>query len=403
MIFHPLFGIPAAIVALQAAVPSEIHVKVFPHLAAYEPQGKDLVLNRVGLRSDASCELQEGQLHRAASTGQVLSTVKSLAWDLTSADLKTPVWIQCQSPIQVVRQGARHNYAYAGPLYVHASGTGPEIIEVKPLNEYLKGVVPSEMPSDWPGEALKAQAVAARTFAVFEILYGRNPDVPQNQPSIPASGLYDVDDTVFFQAYTGETDRTPEADRAVNATKSEIMLHQGAVIQAYFSADAGGYTEDASHVWPVHAPYCKAKPEIYSQPPIDPEHWGVWTENFSLDHLNQLLKNGRVIQVDERVTAVEVQPQNRYPSGRAKTVSLHFQDGTVREVWACTFRKALGLRSTLFQMGSPSGSDPVTLQGRGTGHGVGMSQYGARTLAQVGGWNYQRILGFYYDSIVISQ
>ena len=137
--------------------------------------------------------------------------------------------------------------------------TGPELIEVKSINEYLKGVVPSEMPHFWPAEALKAQTVAARTYATFHILHG-------------GGGIYDVDDTVQYQAYTGNTDHRPQTDAAVDATSSIVMVYNDKIIQAYFSADAGGYTEAASEVWPVTAPYCVSKPEVYTDAPLDPRN-----------------------------------------------------------------------------------------------------------------------------------
>ncbi len=378
--------------ALSQALPTDIHIKIFPHLTSYGPASKDFHPDQVTLKSSGACKIYGGATASASSNGVLRSSVTSLNMTLSLKSLVAPLWFDCSQPITVVRLGAQKNYNYGGKIYAHPVSTGPELIEVKSINDYLKGVVPSEMYVSWPAEALKAQAVAARTYSTFHIVAAGSSSM------YDFAKLYDVDDTVLYQAYTGESDRTAATDAAVDATGSIVMLYQGKVIQAYFSADAGGYTEDASHVWPVDAPYCVAKPEIYQNAPISPQTWGPWTVTATLDQLNNKLVAEGVISEANPVVDLRVDEANKYESGRVKLVTLELQDGTSKLVDSQQFHRALGLRSTLFTVGLNDNGD-VQVIGRGFGHGVGMSQYGARVLAQLSSWDDEKILGFYYTGI----
>ena len=384
---NPLFGFAAAMLALTQ-LPTQIHIKIFPHLSNYEPMGKDADPTQVTLKSDSACRIYLGSATTASSTGTLKSSLPSLNMTLTIKSLATPLWFQCDGEISVVRKGAQANYSYSGAIYARPVKTGPQLIEVKSIDEYLKGVVPTEMPHEWPAEALKAQAVAARTYATFHIIHG-------------GGAIYDVDDTVLYQAYTGNSDRTSATDRAVEETASTVMLYDGKIIQAYFSADAGGYTEDASHVWPTPAPYCAAKPEIYPDAPVEHAVWGPWEVSLSLQEINHKLEATNMVPTSNPVAELTVEDQNRFPSGRVNVVTATLLDGSSILLDARLFHRALGLKSTLFSL-ETNGSE-LHITGRGFGHGVGMGQYGARVLAQVGGWNSDRILSFYYTKIQFCQ
>ena len=395
--FQPLFAIPIAVLSLSQPIPQKITIKIFPHLQDYPPEGLDADPAQVTLQSDSACRIYEGALDSASSTGVLQSEVKSLDLTLTDAGLPTPLWIQCSGHITVIRRGVKTSYSYGGPIYAHSTTTGPELIEVKTLNDYLKGVVPSEMPASWPEEALQAQAVAARTYAVFHMLLARE-TAPLGGEETGDEPLFDVDDTVFYQAYTGETDRTASSDQAVDETGQAILTYHRQVIQAYFSADAGGYTEDADHVWPVSAPYCQAKPEPFEDPGLDNGRWGPWAVKLSLRQLNRRLEAEGLISGANPVSTLWIEPDSRYVSGRASVVTIGLVDGTVADLSALAFQHALGLKSTLITLNQHAASGLLEINGRGFGHGVGMSQYGAR-LAALNGWSHSDILNFYYTDI----
>jgi SpoIID/LytB domain protein len=383
-----------------AADPSlTIQVKIFPHLFGYQPQGLEADPKHVTLESEVACNVYEGTSDHPGSTGQLLQTTTKL--ELSAKTLSTALWIDCPSAVQVVRSGAKENYSYLGPIYAHTtvnflnpgqddSNKVIELIHSIPVENYLKGVVASEMPSYWPNEALKSQAIAARTYAFFHIRFSRETG---------AHPFYDVDDTVFYQAFTGLNDETAQTDLAIASTSHQVVSYQGKVIQAYFSADSGGYTEDANEVWPGIAPYCQAKKEIYVDPGFDSGKWGPWTVSMPLAALNQQLIDDQLIPNANPALALSVPAELRDTSGRAKAVRLDLFDGATFDLDVNQFRRALNLRSSLFTI-DLEGSQ-VNINGRGFGHGVGMSQYGARVLAQVNNWTSNQILHFYYTGVQI--
>ncbi len=375
---------PMAALALSQPMPTQIRVKIFPHLYDYLPQRQDVDPSTVELKSSSNCEVDQGNPNGPASTGVVTQQLDSLDMTLTHSKMDSPLWISCDGDIQVVRSGDVPSFSYSGPIYIHDSTTGPELIQVKAINDYLQGVLPSEMAADWAKEALKAQAVAARTYAEFHIAYAKILGA--------RSDFYDVDDTVFYQAYTGTSDEKPTADQAIADTGFEVMTYGDQVIQAYFSASAGGYTEEADHVWPVNAPYCQAKPESFSD--ADP-----WKAKLALADINQKLFAEHLISSSNPVTDVVVKSTNRWASGRASKVTLVLRDGVTSDLDALNFRKIFDLKSTLFTVEHVD--TDIVLSGRGFGHGVGMSQDGAEVLAKKMGWDYRKILNYYYSNIQI--
>jgi stage II sporulation protein D len=231
--------------------------------------------------------------------------------------------------------------------------------------------------------------VAALTYARYHASIAReSPDRP-----------YDVDDTVQYQAYTGTKDSDPRSDRAVTLTSGTVMTYEKRLIQAFFSADSGGHTESAENAWAMKpVPYCVAKPELYTDAEIDLNRWGPWQARIDWSALNRKLLNAGVGHARHPVTGVRVLNSDRTTSGRARRVTLDRRGAPSLKVDATTFRRALGLRSTLIWM---DGADASLLHGRGFGHGVGMSQLGAMTLAAKRGFSYRQILGFYFDGIEI--
>lgn len=376
-----------------------IRVKIFPHLATSEPQGIDADPKHVTLKSAQECKVYQGTPGHTGSTGQLIQTTETI--ELSTKTLATALWIDCPAKVQVIRVEANENYYYLGPIYAHAvtvahngkddpSNKVVELIHPISVENYLKGVVPVEMPPYWPNEALKSQAVAARTYAYFHLNFSRE---------VGLHPYYDVDDTTYYQAFTGVSDETTATNNAVTSTNHQVVVYQGKIIQSYFSADSGGYTEDAANVWAVIAPYCKAKPEVYTDPGFTDGQFGPWTVTMSLAELNQALTDAFLIPNANPAVNLTIPDEDRFPSGRAKSIFLQLRDGASFELNALNFRRALALRSTLFSITIIG--DQVRIDGRGFGHGVGMSQYGARVLAQMNQWTSSDILHFYYTDVQI--
>jgi SpoIID/LytB domain protein len=380
----------------------QIRVRVFPHIGAYVgPHGKDTRIDRVTLRAVGQggplCHLYGPD---AGSNGTGPPLLDAAEFDLTSADLPSQRWIRCDGPVEIVREAGLAARTYSGTLRAvagHAADGRPlvELVEYLPFEDYLQGVVPAEVPPSWEGAALQAQAVAARSYAYFQVRQAQSMQPPQD---------YDVDDTVQYQAYLGQGGWQASTNAAVQSTAGRILTYGQEVAKAYFHADSGGHTEDAKNVWPEdadHVPYCAGKPEVYDLS----LHDSRWSMVTSLAELQDRLVGQGLMSATRRLKSVVTDPVT-YPSGRVRIVRLGFADGGSAAVASERFRYAAGLRSTWFSV-SPFADarelPGVRFEGRGYGHGVGMNQWGAQLLAQSLGWDFQRILEFYYSGVSLTE
>lgn len=344
--------------------------------------------------------------------------------------------------------------------YIRAVGfigpnSGMWMINHVDIEDYLYGVVPFEVPLSWNIEAIKAQAVAARTYAIRCL-------------SQYPHGEFDVYDTVKDQVYGGIDGEREKATDAVNCSRGIIMSYQGWPIKAYYSADAGGQTEEGKYIFSGDLPYLQSVP---SKDDLEKHRWHFLLKKSELESLMKKNKKdvGRI--KDVRITLIS-------PTGRPRKVQVVGTNGNY-EFTSNNFRKMIGagrVRSTLFSiignnnhpkvetasvkvrtispnentdgvnilsnrgcihvivdeyyvLGSdgigstdksdmkiittssskvykpktdikPS-SDEFLLVGSGFGHGVGMSQWGAKAYAD-DGWDYREILLHYYRGAELS-
>lgn len=374
-----------------------LRVKIFPHEFSYKPHGKDKVQDRFTIQSDLVCRVFKGQSSKAEKTNHLLYASRSI--ELAAEKLSSPVWIECPGAWTLVRKAPLPNYTYTGGLYVHAisskdgvAASQLEAINTVSLETYTKGVVPSEVYTHWPMETLKTQAVAARTYAAFHHAFSRR---------YMRGRLWDVDDTIAYQAYTGLSLRSKKTDRAVDATKSIIITYQGDMIQAYYHADSGGITENARHVWNADIPFTKSRKELFHGE-MEPTKW---RSRVNLKRLTRKLVGRGFIAADVKVSNLSVPVAGRTPSDRVRVVSLHLSNGQYQTISIGLFKSLVGsLPSTLFYFENPSKSSQyLSIQGFGSGHGVGMSQRGAEFLADAKGWSFDKILSFYYADTELCQ
>ncbi len=254
------------------------------------------------------------------------------------------------------------------------------------LEAYLYGVIKPEIDPRWPPEAVKAQAVAARTLAVERLSASRRD---------PAATGYDLPATTDAQVYLGVAAEDPAATAAVDATRGVVVTYQGLPIFAAYHSNSGGHTEDSENVWGDFYPYLRGVPDPYALGV--PSAW--WDARVPVATIAARLGRGGV----EVPGLSGVLPGRVTPWGRAITVLLLAEDGQTREVNANRFRLLVGpdvLRSTMFTI-SRQGSD-LAFAGRGAGHGVGLDQWGARAMA-LAGFTYERILKYYYTGVAIEQ
>lgn len=380
---------------VAASAKQSMRVKIFPHDRDYKPHGRDLVRDKVALESSQTCEVFEARAGFVAPQSSVFLYAASKI-DLSASELHAPVWIFCPESVLVKRGASEPQFRYPGSMYAHAvlSSKGSwelELINVVDLEEYVKGVVPSEVYAGWKMETLKTQAIAARTYAVYHKRRARN-----QKKNLQ---LWDVDDTIKFQAYTGLSLRTQRTNTAVDATSGVIITHRGRVIQAYYHADSGGQTEAASQVWKHEIPYTVAQKEWFSD---DKEHEpSRWTRRIRVSRLVKRLKRLGYAKGSNKLVKLVVPVAARTNSGRVRYVLTVYADKSHNIVPIDEFKKAMGgLPSTLFhfQDGGDTSLGFVKLMGKGRGHGVGLSQNGAEFLASKYDWPFDAIIRYYYSN-----
>ena len=242
------------------------------------------------------------------------------------------------------------------------------------LETYLAGVVASEIPHDWEFEALKAQAVAARTYALYE-------------KRLAGNRSYHILATVDSQVYNGADGERSSAEKAVRDTKGIVIVYQGKIIPAFYHSNCGGQTEDAYELWGIDLPYLKSV-DCDCQEIVQDE---LWEKRISATAVSSALKRyGYPVG-----TISDVNVARLTPGGRVQRVAVRSVDKTIL-VPGDTFRTALGntvIPSVFFEM-ERIGND-IVFSGRGRGHGVGLCQWGAKVMAQKG-YDYKEILSHYY-------
>ncbi|MCE3223033.1 MAG: putative Amidase enhancer protein LytB [Nitrospira sp.] len=263
----------------------------------------------------------------------------------------------------------------SGAVRVSRKGRTLSVVNQVDLEEYVKGVVPAEVSSAWHPEMLKVQAVAARTYALYNKL-------------LSAAREYDVMSTIQDQVYRGRSGVDHRVEEAVESTRGIVVTHLRAPIYAAFSSTAAGPTEDAVNVWAnKDLPYLKGV-----ECPFDIESpYYQWKANVKMDHLEQnLRRQGFSVGTIATITPIAYSRAGRV----ARLRILHSGGETVLR--GEDLRKAVGytvIPSTQFEVESIGAE--VVFTGYGAGHAVGLCQWGAKELAELG-YSYPSILQYYY-------
>jgi stage II sporulation protein D len=276
--------------------------------------------------------------------------------------------------------------AYRGVLKIQiVNRNGLNVINILDIESYLYGVIPKEMSPQSPLEALKAQSVAARSFALYQRAKNK-------------SKAYDVSASTGSQVYGGFSVESAAANRAVDETKGVVMMYKGQPALAYFHANSGGITEDARNVWTAEIPYLKS---IADEPSTKAANI-AWSASLSLDALKKALNNNGI-----RISVItKIRILQNSPSGRVTKIAISSPDSEV-VMDGNDFRLKIDpavIKSTLFAISSreDDGNAMIRFEGRGFGHGVGMSQGGALVMARDGS-TYRDILSHYYQGVEIME
>ncbi|MDP4110410.1 MAG: SpoIID/LytB domain-containing protein [Bacillota bacterium] len=330
---------------------------------------------------------------------------------------------------------------YGGFEYNRLSGNDITVINVLSLSDYVKGVIPYEMNPSWPIEALKAQALCAKSYALS--VSGKH-----------RSSGFDLCNTDDCQVYRGTSLATDASDEAVDGVNGLGVLYDGEPAQTFFHSSNGGSTEDAANVWGKDIPYLKAVPDSFED--LKSAAHGVWTKTITPAQVTTILRNKGCdvssvvsLYVDKftdagNVYRLSVKDANGkvtcFEREKARTILNSTANGTY--VYSMRFTVSSGAgpdfyaydapvsgQSKLYAIGkdksvkltsgiiadtpmiTSSGikkpeagtrtADSFTISGRGWGHNVGLSQWGARGMAEQG-WDYEKIIKYYYTGVTIS-
>lgn len=325
---------------------------------------------------------------------------------------------------------------YRGRIEIGRYGSNQlTAVNIVPLEQYLYGVVPCEMISTWPLEALKAQAVCARSYALRTAGYRSDSNI---------KNPYVMVDTTSSQVYRGYQAETARTNQAVDETKGKMVCYNNQIISTYYYSTSGGSTESVEDVWSLSKPYLRSVPDLYE---LEPEK-APWIIKYTKSEIEaKLLSKG--IKVG---TITSIFPEITTSTGRVYSLKVRgtksssvLQKGTIRSILSLPSTKFTIVKykekpDTVFIKGSkettsarisdcyiingnhqitkasseleqyivmsddnltnfsrvaPADSDTIYFAGQGSGHGIGMSQSGAKGMAKAG-YSYIEILEYYY-------
>ncbi len=268
-----------------------------------------------------------------------------------------------------------NNKPYRGLLELSVADKGILVVNQLPLEEYLVGLINCEISSAWPIEAVKSQAIIARTYAL-------------NRKNSRMNAPYHLESSVIDQVYNGILIEDNRARRAVLETSGEVLTFGGEIMQAFYHSSCGGQTEDSENVWGASLSYLKG---VECQYCLTSPSGTAWECKLSLKELEERLRLG-----GHKVSGLyDIKPGPLNLRGRLANVSLLAAKGSVT-ITGDQFRKAVGygvIKSTRFIM--KNNNNEITFSGSGNGHGVGLCQWGSKQRA-LDGFTSGEILAYYY-------
>ena len=295
------------------------------------------------------------------------------------ADAQAPVrevTITADQPLEIRAGDVKRHYR--GGLTVRADGNTLQIINRVGMEEYLYGVVTKESGASWPLEALKTQAIASRTYALYQVQHRRDRD-------------YDMVDDEGSQVYGGVEGESTPGRRAVDASRGLILVYRSRPIYAMFTANSGWHTADSGFVFDQPLPYLIAAPDPYSAG----EQMGHWTRSYSAGEIRQKLS-----EIGVQLGSIRaIEPKATCPSGRIIRADIVDEHGSHVMRTRPTLGRALKLPEILLKI--EHSGDKFVFAGGGFGHGVGLSQWGAKAMAAKG-FNATDICAFYYHGAEIA-
>lgn len=382
--------------------------------------------NRIEWVSLARCatEAEAAALKKRLELQQVWAWIRPEPLDskfgmvrITGADGKSvarlalPVKIQSAAPLAAVGVDSgywkerRGDLLLGSALSLEVGMTGAlELRGEEPLEQYLRSVLPAEMPASWPAEALHAQAVCARSEVLANL-----------------AGKHDLEGFDFCtlehcRAYTGLAGHTPATDAAVDGTAGEVLVHAQKITPTVFASNCGGWTENNENVWsgPANA-VLRGRVDALKESSITPQKsLSQWLKTESSAYCRHdesgfrwvkkvpLADIAAQISKTQKVGRIKsIEPLQRGVSGRLRRVRIDGSAGSVTIEKELEIRRIFGgLPSALCTISMDAASGVVTFRGAGRGHGVGLCQHGTRGMAAAGK-SHREILTHYFSGATV--
>ena len=261
--------------------------------------------------------------------------------------------------------------SYRGDMMLIREKSGISLINRIGIESYLKGVLPHEINHRWPIEALKAQAVAARSYAIVKMRENGN-------------RIYDLDNSAYSQVYKGSPGEKQSTSDAVEQTRGVVLQYGGKTAVGFFHASCGGRTEASGYVWSSSIPYLQSRRS-------------PWCSGTKYFRWGVVLGRGQIsASLGIRVPLASAAVLSRTPSGRVRLLLLRDRNGRKYRYSGKAFRRKIGynrLRSRWFRVRVRG--PYLQILGRGWGHGVGLCQWCAFGMAEKG-FTALQILAYFY-------
>ncbi|NCB52398.1 MAG: SpoIID/LytB domain-containing protein [Clostridia bacterium] len=277
-------------------------------------------------------------------------------------------------------------YQYCGDFeYVRRTGEKMTVINIVDVEDYVKGVIIWEMNGSWPLEALKAQALCARTFAAAHIgTYG--------------SYGFDITNDTYSQCYRGISSATAASNSAVDSTAGQYITYNGSMISAMYSSSFGGGSENSENIFSTAYGYLRGKVDPFEAASNSINKKSSWSYSFTKAEITSLLQQyGRSTSAISSLNVTYSDTDNAigllFTDTSGRTVSLA---KSTCYVFSTSYLDLPSVHYTATDMGTY-----IVFSGGGYGHNVGMSQYGAYAMATAYGLTYDQIINFYYTGVAI--
>ena len=336
------------------------------------------------------------------------ATIQCAGYHLTVRNHQGDIIRQALDEVNIIPRGVGNRVKfdkrrYRGIMRLVPRGEVVRVINIVYMEDYLRGVVPPEIGArtEYEMEAVKAQAIAARTYAMAHLKqYAGEP--------------YDVKSSIMDQVYDGASGENKLANKAIDQTAGRVIMYQDELINAYFHSTCGGRTDDIADVWDrKDIPYLKS---VDDQEACSWSKYYNWSETFTEQQLRGRIEQylasdrGRDLRIGQ-ITDLSI--VDRTAGGRVRKLLVRtdldvfsFQKDRIRWVIGRTSNPDLILPSNRFDLDIERDSDQnivrVTFQGKGYGHGVGMCQCGAIGHSR-NGWSCDSILTHYYTAVDIKK